>query len=80
MKKGSIKLSTNESLILRVHDIIKPLPDFVARSSVPVICDLDQLLSGILQVMKKKDALCIIIELNLQKPQTFNSRRLSYGA
>ena len=46
------------SLILRVHDIIKPFPDFVAhpanRPSVPSVCEIVQLLSGILQILRKK--------------------------
>ena len=83
LKKGSIKIKTKKSLILRVHDIIEPLPDFVARPanrpSVPSVCEIIQLLSGILQIMKK-NAFRITIELNLQKRQSFNSRRLSYGA
>ena len=61
LKKGSIKIKTKKSLILRVHDIIRPLPDFAARPanrrSVPVICELDQLLNGILQILKK---ICIL--------------------
>ena len=44
-------------MILRVQDIIESLPDFVARQvnqlSAPRICELDQLLSGILQILKK---------------------------
>ena len=71
LKKGSIKTKTKKSLILRVHDIIEPLTDFFAgagnRPSVPSICELIQLLSGILQILKKKIAFCIIIEINLQK-------------
>ena len=71
MQKGSIKMKTKKSLILRVHHIIEPLPDFVLRTanqpSVPSICELEPLLSGILQILKKKDAFCIIIELNVQK-------------
>ena len=54
---------------------IEPLPDFVARPanrpSVPSICEIDQLFSGILQILKKEDAFCIIIELNLQKTAKF---------
>ena len=84
LKKGSIKITTKKFLILGVQDIIEPLPDVVARPanqpSVPSICEWDEFLSGILQILKKKDAFCIIIELNLQKRQSFNSRRLSYGA
>ena len=45
------------SLILRIHGIVEPPPDFVRRPanrpSVPSICDLDQLLGGILQILKK---------------------------
>ena len=53
-------MKTKKSLILRVHDSIEPLPDFVKRpanrpTSVPTICDLDQLLSEILQILKKKN-------------------------
>ena len=48
-EKGSIKIKTKKSLVLRIHDIIEHLPDFVARSanrpSVPSICELDQSLS-----------------------------------
>ena len=69
-QKGSIKIKTKKSLILRIHDIIEPLPDLVARPanvpSVPRVCELDQLLSGVLQILKK-NAFCIIIELNLHK-------------
>ena len=61
MKKGSNKIKTKKLLILRVHDIIKILPDFVAhpanRPSVSIICQLDPLLSRILQILKKK---CIL--------------------
>ena len=43
--KGSIKIKTKESLILRIHDIVEALRDFVARpenrSSVPSVCELD---------------------------------------
>ena len=55
LKKGGIKINTKKSLILKIHDIMEPLPDFVARPanqpSVPNICELDQLLSGILQIL-----------------------------
>ena len=69
MKKGSIKIKTKKYLTLTVHDIMEPLPDFAAcpaqRPSVPRICELDQLLNGILQILKK-NAFCRIIELNRQ--------------
>ena len=46
-----------KSLIRRVHDNTEPLPDFVARPldkpNVPSFCGLDQLLSGILQILKR---------------------------
>ena len=76
MKKGSIKIKTKKSLNLRIHDIIEPLPDFVARPanrpSVPSDCNFGQLLSRILQIIKKNnDAFCIISELNLQKNGKF---------
>ena len=62
MKKGSIKIKTKKSLILRILDIIEPRPDSVARPanppSYPNVCDLDQLLSGVLQILKKQ--LCIL--------------------
>ena len=75
-EKGSFKIKTKKSLILRIHVNIKPLPDFVARlenrPSVPSFCELDQSLSGILQILNKNnDAFCIIIELNLQKRAKF---------
>ena len=61
LKKGSIKIKTRKSLTLRVHDITELLPDFVARPgnrpSFPSICKLEQLVSGILQILKKK---CIL--------------------
>ena len=57
LKKGSIKIRTKKSLILRVQDIIEPLPDSFGRPanrpSAPIICNLDQLLTGILQILKK---------------------------
>ena len=76
MKKGSIKKKTQKSLILRIIDIVEPLNDFVARPanlpSVPSVCELEQLLRGILQILKKKnDAFCIIIDLNPQKTAQF---------
>ena len=61
MKKASIK-KTKKPLILRFHDVVEPLPDFVARTanrpSVPSVCELEQLLRGILQILKKK--VCIL--------------------
>ena len=46
-----------KSLILRAHDIIKLLLDFVElpanREILPITCEFDQLLSGILQILKK---------------------------
>ena len=58
LKKDSIKIKSKKSLTLRFHDIIKPLPDSVARPanrpSFPIICELEQLLSGIVQILKKK--------------------------
>ena len=52
---------TNLSLIglpWYCHDIVEPLPDFVARPanrpSVQSVCELDQLLRGILQLLKKE--------------------------
>ena len=58
LKKGSIKIKTKKCLILRIHDIIQPLPNFIAHPanlpSVPSIYELDQLLSGIHQTLKKK--------------------------
>ena len=51
-------MKTEKSLILRNHDITEPLPDFVThpanRPSDQSVCELDQLLSGILQVLKKQ--------------------------
>ena len=69
-------METKKSLILRVQGIVEPFPDFVARPanrpSVPIVCELDQLLRGILQILKKKnDAFCKIIGLNLQKTAKF---------
>ena len=57
MKKGSIKINTKTSLILRIDDIIEPLPDFFARpAKLPNLasgCEFDKLLSGNLQILKK---------------------------
>ena len=54
LNKGSIKIKTKNSLILRIHDIVEPLPDFFARPengpSVPSVCELDQLLRGNFQM------------------------------
>ena len=76
LKKGSIKIKTKKSLILRIHDIIKPLPDFVARPanrlSVTSVCELDQLLSGVLQILKKQR--CILY--NYQVKSTINGKVL----
>ena len=51
-------MKTKNSLILRVHDIFEPLSDFFAhpanRPSVPSSCEREQLLSGILQILKKR--------------------------
>ena len=51
-------MKTKKSLFLRIHDIIEPLPDFVSRPANrpidPSVCELDQLLSGVLQILKKK--------------------------
>ena len=67
LKLGTIKIKTKKFLILRVHDIIKPLPEFVGRPenqpSVPKICQLDQLLSGILQMLKKR---CILYNYRVE--------------
>ena len=56
-EKGSFKIKTKKSLILKIHDVIEPLPEFVARPAnwpgVPSVCELDQLLSEILQILKK---------------------------
>ena len=58
LKKVSIKKKTKKSLILRIHDIVEPLPDFLAqpanREVVPSVCELDQFLRGILQILKKE--------------------------
>ena len=69
-KKGSTKIKCKNFLIVRIHDIIKTIPDFAVHPkncpSVPMVSELDQLLSEILQILKKKiDAFCIIIELIL---------------
>ena len=41
LKKGSIKIKPKKSLILRIHDIVEPLTDFVAgpknRQNVPSV-------------------------------------------
>ena len=51
-------MKTKKSLILRIHDIMEPLPYFVSRPanrpSVPSVCESVQLLSGVLQILKKK--------------------------
>ena len=69
-QKGSIKIKNKKSLILRIHDIIEPLPDLVARPanrpSVPRACELDQLLSGVLQILKKK---CILYNYRVKSAQ-----------
>ena len=58
LKKGSIKIKTKKSLILRLHDDVENLPDFVAgrenRPSVPSVCELDQMLRGIRKKIKKR--------------------------
>ena len=70
-KKAVSKQKNKKSLIPRVHDIIGHLPDFAAhqanRPRNQSICELEQFLSGILQLLKKMNAFCIIIELYLQK-------------
>ena len=71
-----MKIKSKKYLILRIHDIVEPLPYFVARPasqpSVPNVCESDYLLREILQILKKKvDAFCIIVELNLQKTAKF---------
>ena len=59
------------SLILRIHDIVEPLPDFVAhpanRPSVPSVCELDQLLRGTLQILKKR---CILYNYRVKSANT----------
>ena len=70
LKKGSIKIEIKKILIVGIHDNIKPIPDCAEpptnSSSVPIVCELDRLLSGTLQILKKNnDAVCIIIELYL---------------
>ena len=49
LKKGSIKIKTK--------NIIEPLPDSFGRPAnrpnAPIVCNLDQLLTGILQILKK---------------------------
>ena len=51
-------MKTKKSLILRIHDFVEPLPGFVARPenrpSVPIVCELDQLLRGLLQILNKE--------------------------
>ena len=67
-------MKTKKSLILRVHDITETLPDIVARPairpSVPSICELDQLLSGILQILKKKR--CILYSYRVESAKNGN--------
>ena len=50
--------------------------------NVPSVCELDQLLSGVLQILKKRTMpLEKIIEFFFgKKRQSFNPRKLSYGA
>ena len=58
LKKGSLKIEIKKFLTVRTHDNIKPIPDSAApptkRSSAPNVCELDRLLSGLLQILKKK--------------------------
>ena len=65
-KKGSTKVKFKKFLIVRIHDNMAR-----ARQTAQVFqifCKLDQLLSEILQILKKSnDVICIINELNLQK-------------
>ena len=67
-ENGSIKIKTKKSLILRAHDVIEPLPDFVARPanrpSVPIVCESNQFLSGFLQILKKK--LCFLYNYRIK--------------
>ena len=59
-------MENKKLLMVRIHDNIKPIPDFATRSrnrpSVQSFYKLDKLLSEILQILKKNnDAFCIII-------------------
>ena len=60
-------------MLLRVLDITETLPDIVARPeiqpSVPTICELDQLLSGILQILKK---ICILYNYRVKSAKNGN--------
>ena len=62
-EKASIKIKTKKPLILRIHDVVEPLPNFVARPanrlSGPSVCELEQLSGGILKIFLKKER-CIL--------------------
>ena len=58
LKKRITKIKMNKFLIVRINDNIKLIPDFSAhptmRSSFPCACELDQLLSERIQIIKKQ--------------------------
>ena len=58
-------LKINNFLIVRIHDNIKHIPDFVMRPTVPIVSKLDQFLSEIHQILKKICSLCFYrVKLN----------------
>ena len=72
LEKKAAPKKFKKFLIVRNHDIIKPIADFAAHPtnhpSDSNVCRFDQLKSEILHVFKtNNDAFCIVIELNLQK-------------
>ena len=74
-KKAAPK-KTKKSLILRIYDIVEPLPN---PPGVPSVCKLDQLLRGILQILKKER--CILHDYRVKSakngkvlvPEDFNT-------
>ena len=56
LKKGSINIKIKKLLIVRIHDNIKPIPEFAAHPATPPpsVCELEQLLIERLQIIKAK--------------------------
>ena len=57
-------------LLVGIHDNIKPIPDFAVRLKIfpseTMVSELSQILSEVLQIIKKNDASCINSSRNLQ--------------
>ena len=73
-----MKQSPNKNLkdlIIRIHYMIKPIPDFAARTiSLPIVPNVCLVLFSVCLISKIKinnDAFCITFELNLQKTAKF---------